>query len=131
MILIFTDYGLEGPYVGNVHTVLATSSPSTPVICVMADAPMFNPRHSAYLLSAFTSDYPQDTVIFAVVDPGVGSGIDKPVMINADGRWYTGPDNGLFDIVCRNAQVVECYEILWRPENISSTFHGRDLYAPV
>lgn len=131
MILIFTDYGLDGPYIGTINAVLSTSIPGCPVICLMADAPGFNPRHSAYLLSAFTTPYPQDTVIFAVIDPGVGSGIHKPVIINADGRWYVGPDNGLFEIVSRNASSLECYEILWKPESLSSTFHGRDLYAPV
>jgi S-adenosylmethionine hydrolase len=42
-----------------------------------------------------------------------------------------GPDNGLFDIVGRRARSVQCWDIIWRPLRLSSTFHGRDLYAPV
>jgi len=66
-----------------------------------------------------------------VVDPGVGSFIDLPVMLELGGRWYVGPDNGLFDIVARQAGTGRCREILWRPESLSRSFHGRDLYAPV
>ena len=65
-----------------------------------------------------------------MVDPGVGSFRDTPVVIKADGQWYVGPDNGLFDIVCRRSSGVQCWRIDWRPETLSASFHGRDLYAP-
>ena len=65
-----------------------------------------------------------------MVDPGVGSFRDQPVVINADGHWYLGPDNGLFDLVCRRSSRVQCWSLDWRPEAISASFHGRDLYAP-
>ncbi|MYH68812.1 MAG: SAM-dependent chlorinase/fluorinase, partial [Gammaproteobacteria bacterium] len=70
------------------------------------------------------------TIFFAVVDPGVGSFRDTPVVIKADGQWYVGPDNGLFDIVCQRSSGVQCWRIDWRPETLSASFHGRDLYAP-
>ena len=66
----------------------------------------------------------------SVVDPGVGSFQDRPVVIKANGQWYVGPDNGLFDIVCRRSSGVQCWSIDWRPETLSASFHGRDLYAP-
>ncbi|MGB1799718.1 MAG: SAM hydrolase/SAM-dependent halogenase family protein, partial [Gammaproteobacteria bacterium] len=56
---------------------------------------------------------------------------DKPVILKIDGRWYVGADNGLFDIVARQAKEIEAYEITWRPDSMSNSFHGRDLYAPV
>ena len=65
-----------------------------------------------------------------MVDPGVGSFRDQPVVIKADGQWYLGPDNGLFDIVCRRSSNVQCWRIDRRPETLSASFHGRDLYAP-
>jgi S-adenosylmethionine hydrolase len=52
-------------------------------------------------------------------------------MLRADGRWFVGPDNGLFSVLVERATSVECYEILWRPERLSASFHGRDLFAPV
>jgi S-adenosyl-L-methionine hydrolase (adenosine-forming) len=131
MIVIFTDYGLQGPYLGQIDAVLAGLAPDQRVITLLADAPRYNPRACAYLLAAFTRDLPADTVFFAVVDPGVGSNLDSPVIMNADGHWYVGPDNGLFDMVARGSSKLKSWQINWRPERLSNTFHGRDLYAPV
>ena len=131
MIFLFTDYGLKGPYIGQVESVLYQLAANEKVINLMADAPRNNPKASAYLLASLISHIPESSILFCVVDPGVGSDEYKPVMLNIDGRWYVGPDNGLFDIVIRQAQRIEAYEISWRPQNISNSFHGRDLYAPV
>src|SRR5690606_29363865 len=60
---------------------------------------------------------------------GVG-GARRPVMLHADGRWYVGPDNGLFHIVGRRAHRAETHAITWRPPRLSRSFHGRDLFAP-
>ncbi len=69
-------------------------------------------------------------MFLAVVDPGVG-GPRAPLAVLADGRWYVGPDNGLFEIVLRRAAAAQVWEITWRPPDISASFHGRDLFAPV
>ena len=132
MIALFTDYGLQGPYLGQVQAVLHRLLPEEKVINLLADAPRNNPRASAYLLAAFSRSCSADsgTIFFSVVDPGVGSFRDLPVIIKADDRWYLGPDNGLFDIVCRRSSEVQCWRIDWRPETLSASFHGRDLYAP-
>jgi len=131
MIVLFTDYGLEGPYVGQVEAVLCLHAPEVNVINLLADAPRQNSKASAYLLEACTKDFPVGTIFFCVVDPGVGSFKDRPVAIMIDHRWFVGPDNGLFDIVARRATSVECWEITWQPEKLSASFHGRDLYAPI
>jgi S-adenosylmethionine hydrolase len=52
-------------------------------------------------------------------------------MVKADGRWFVGPGNGLFEVVMRRAETAEGSEIAWRPEKLSASFHGRDLFAPV
>jgi S-adenosylmethionine hydrolase len=131
MIVLFTDYGLQGPYVGQVEAVLYQHAPGENVVNLLAHAPRQNPKASAYLLEACTKDFLPDTVFFCVVDPGVGSFKDKPVAMMIDHSWFVGPDNGLFDIVARRASSVECWEITWQPEKLSSSFHGRDLYAPI
>jgi len=69
-------------------------------------------------------------VFVCVVDPGVG-GSRPPLALQADGRWYVGPGNGLFELVRRRADTTACWEITWRPERLSASFHGRDLFAPV
>jgi hypothetical protein len=130
VIVLFTDFGLEGPYTGQVKAVLHQAAPQVPAIDLFADAPSCNPRAAAYLLAAYGAWFPAGTVLLAVVDPGVG-GSRAPVVVAADGRWYVGPDNGLFEIVIRRATTAQVWEITWRPKRLSSSFHGRDLFAPV
>src|SRR5262245_47180143 len=130
MIVLFTDFGLHGPYTGQMKAVLQRMAPGTPVIDLFADAPIGNPRASAYLLAAYGVWFPAGTIFLAVVDPGVG-GTRPAVIVKADGRWYVGPGNGLFELVQRRAGEALSWDITWRPEHLSASFHGRDLFAPV
>jgi S-adenosylmethionine hydrolase len=130
MIVLFTDFGLNDPYVGQMHAVLAREAPGVPVIDLFHSVPAFNIRAGAYLLPAYARDFPPGTVFVGVVDPGVG-GARRPVMLQADQCWYVGPDNGLFEMVRRRATEYECRVIHWRPPEMSASFHGRDLFAPV
>jgi S-adenosyl-L-methionine hydrolase (adenosine-forming) len=130
MIVLFTDFGLEGPYTGQVKAVLYRTAPGVPVIELFADAPVGRPKPAAYLLAAYGVWFPPGTVFLAVVDPGVG-GARAPIIVEAAERWYVGPDNGLFELVLRRAGGVRTWEILWRPPTLSASFHGRDLFAPV
>lgn len=131
MIFLFTDYGLEGPYIGQVETVLYQLAPQAKVINLMADAPRNNPKASAYLLASLTPQIPVGSIIFSIIDPSVGSNEDMPTAIKIDGRWFVGPDNGLFDIVAKQAKEILVWQISWKPEKLSNSFHGRDLYASV
>lgn len=130
MIVLFTDFGLQGPYMGQMEAVLYRQAPAVPVVRLVADAPGFNPHASAYLLASFVDEFPAETVFLCVVDPGVGSD-RRPVIARADNHWFIGPDNGLFHILCRRAREKAWWEISWRPEHLSASFHGRDLFAPV
>jgi S-adenosylmethionine hydrolase len=130
MIALFTDFGLNGPYTGQTKAVLHQTAPGVPVVDLFADAPAGDPKRSAYLLAAYAPWFPEGTVFLCVVDPGVGSA--RPaVFVEADRRWYVGPDNGLFELVRRRARSARSFEITWRPERLSASFHGRDLFAPV
>ena len=131
MILLFTDYGIDGPYLGQVQAVINKMAPGENVINLLANAPRQNPKAAAYLLASLADGYPDETIFFCVIDPGVGTFSDMPVVLRIDGCWFVGPDNGLFDIVAGDSNEIECWEIHWRPENMSATFHGRDLYAPI
>ncbi|GGF30964.1 hypothetical protein GCM10011611_41330 [Aliidongia dinghuensis] len=130
MIALFTDFGLEGPYTGQVKAVLHRWAPGVPVIDLFADAPAANPKAAAYLLAAYATWFPAGTVVLGVIDPGVG-GARAPIVVESDGRWYVGPDNGLFELVRRRAAGARSWEITWVPEALSASFHGRDLFAPV
>ena len=130
MIVLFTDFGLAGPYTGQVIAALQQTAPDIPVISLFGDAPSGQPRPSAYLLAAYAAWFPAGTVFLCVIDPGVGSD-RRAVVAEAGGRVYVGPDNGLFEIVLRRAAAPIVSEISWRPPSLSASFHGRDLFAPV
>lgn len=131
MIVLFTDFGWQGPYVGQIKAVLAQHAPDQVIIDLMHDAPAFNSRAAAYLFASLVEPFPKDTVFLAVVDPGVGSVERRPCVLRADGRWYVGPDNGLFNVIARQSAECTARVIDWQPDSLSDSFHGRDLFAPV
>ena len=130
MIVLFTDFGFGGPYTGQVKAVLNRSAPGVPVFDLFSDAPLQNPKAAAYLLAAHAAWFAAGTVFLSVVDPGVG-GPRAAIALAADGRWFVGPDNGLFELVARRASQTLACDIVWRPAALSASFHGRDLFAPV
>jgi S-adenosylmethionine hydrolase len=130
MIALFTDFGLAGPYTGQVKAVLARQAPGVPVVDLFSDLPAGEVKCAAYLLSAYGRWFAPPIVFLAVVDPGVGSA-RRAVVVEADGRFYVGPENGLFELVLRRAGTARVWEIEWRPRTLSASFHGRDLFAPV
>lgn len=127
MILLFTDFGWDGPYVGQMKARLLDAGVG-PVVDLMHDAPTFDPRAAAYLLRALSRQQPSPAFWLAVVDPGVG-GSRRAVALEADGRWWVGPDNGLFTLIVREAEQKRAFE-LPIPEGAAATFHGRDVFAP-
>lgn len=130
MIFLFTDFTRDGPYVGQMQAVLAAAAPGVPVIDLMQDAPAFAPKPATYLLAALATGLPEDAICVGVVDPGVGTA-RPPVVVEADGRRFVGPGNGLFELIGRRATTTQTRRIDWRPEALSASFHGRDLFAPV
>jgi S-adenosylmethionine hydrolase len=130
LIVLFSDFGLAGPYTGQMKAVLLRDAPGAAVVDLFADAPSAEPQPAAYLLAAYAAWFPPDTVCLCVVDPGVG-GARAPLIVRADRRWYVGPDNGLFEQVLRRAAKARVWRITFRPAALSASFHGRDLFAPV
>jgi len=130
MILLFTDFGSNGPYVGQMTASIRKAGYSGDVIPVFSDLPAFGVKASAVLLKSYMRDFPENSVFPCVVDPGVGSS-RKAVVIKSQGRWFVGPDNGLFELILREDVQAEIFEIIWQPKELSASFHGRDLFAPV
>jgi S-adenosylmethionine hydrolase len=129
-VVLFTDFGPSGPYTGQMEVVLRQIAPNVPVINLLSNAPIADPRLSSYLLAALRYSFPENSVFLAVVDPGVGSE-RKAVVLQADGQTFVGPDNGLLNTVAVQAKHAQWSEIVWKPEYCSMSFHGRDLFAPV
>ncbi len=129
-IVLFTDFGPFGPYTGQMESVLRLSAPNVPIINLLSNAPTANPRLSSYLLAALRYSFPVNSIFLAVVDPGVGSE-RRAVVLQSDGQIFVGPDNGLLNTVAVQSQNTQWSKIIWRPEQCSMSFHGRDIFAPV
>lgn len=129
MIVLCTDFGLAGPYTGQVKAVLARLAPQVPAVDLFADLPAFAPQLAAYLLAAYALRLEAGDIVLAVVDPGVGSA-RRALVVEADGLWLTGPDNGLFEPILRRARAWRAWSIAVPAQGIAATFHGRDVFAP-
>lgn len=130
MIVLFTDFGIQDPYVGQVKARLLELAPAQPVVDLLHEAPAYNAHASAHLLAAFAPTFPPGTVFLAVVDPGVGTLRDAVVVLSG-GQWYVGPDNGLMSVVTARNRDTKLWHIVWQPDVLSASFHGRDLFAVV
>ena len=129
MILTVTDFGVAGPYLAQMHAAARTRAPGVPVLDLVADLPAFQPLRAGYLLAALAPEFPAGSVFCCVVDPGVGSE-RRAMMLRANRSWFVGPDNGLLAIVARRDTAAEAWTLDWRPERLSASFHGRDLFMP-
>ncbi len=131
MIVLFTDFGWHGPYVGQMKAVIHQNAPGVDIVDLLHDVPTFDILAGSYLLDALYREFPKDSVFLSIVDPGVGNPERLPCIVKVDGYTFVGPDNGLFSVVAKRAKEVEWWDIGWKPEHLSSSFHGRDLFAPV
>src|SRR5262249_54597233 len=129
MIVLFTDFGSQRPYTGQMKAVLHQVAPVIPTIDLFADAPARNPKASAYRLAARAEWFAAGNRFLWVVVPGVG-GSRPPIILEADGRWYAGPGNGLFELIARRAATTRSWDIDFKPQRLSASFHGRDVFAP-
>ena len=133
IITLLSDFGTADHYVSAMKGVILSIAPQARLVDVSHEVESQNVLSVAYLLANSLPWYPAGTIHLAVVDPGVGS--DRRIIA---GRWgdqiVIAPDNGLVSLVQQDTPAAEIYELsdrqYFRPE-VSSTFHGRDIMAPV
>ncbi len=129
-IVLFTDFGSNDLYVGQVEIAILRVAPAARVVHLLHDAPAFAIDASAHLLAALAAQIPERSAVVAVVDPGVGSA-RRGVIVQADSRWFVGPDNGLLSVVAARSRVCRVWHLRETPQTASPTFHGRDVFAPL
>ncbi|MEI7968936.1 MAG: SAM-dependent chlorinase/fluorinase [Betaproteobacteria bacterium] len=129
-LMLFTDFGTSGLYVGQVEAVLDRYAPGVRVISLLNEAPAFDVRASAHLIAALASQVPRGHVFLGVVDPGVGTE-RAGLVVRVDGRTFVGPDNGLFSVLWGRGTMRSAWHIASHPKGVSVSFHGRDIFAPM
>ncbi|MCE5252324.1 SAM-dependent chlorinase/fluorinase [bacterium] len=132
LVTLTTDFGTRDPYAGIMKGVLYSSNPNVTVIDITHDIAPHDIIDAAFTLARVFEYFPAGTVHVAVVDPEVG-GQRKNVALKTDRSIFIGPDNGIFAMVLEKTKPNEIREITNPPfilDKISSTFHGRDVYAP-
>ncbi len=133
MITWTTDFGADSPYVAQMKGIVLQRVPAAQFVDVTHSIPPQNVLAGALVLQDVCRHFPAGTIHVGVVDPGVGTA-RRLLAARADGHFLVGPDNGLWSLFLADSgevQVVELHEPrFWRSE-ISQTFHGRDVMAPV
>ena len=136
LVSLLTDFGLQDTYVGQMKAGLLTVAPTASLVDLTHAVPPQDVQAGAFLLAQGVEVFPAGSVHLAVVDPGVGSARRAVAARSGRGDLFVGPDNGLLvpalDRLGGAVAVVELREpAFWRQANPSSTFHGRDIFAPV
>ncbi len=135
LIALLTDFGTQDAYVAQMKGAILTICPHAQLVDLNHEVGQFDVRGAAYVLAASAAFFPAQTIVVAVVDPGVGSE-RRPVMLQtASDKWFVGPDNGLFTHVLaregfRRAAVLD-QPVYYRAADLSATFHGRDIFGPI
>jgi S-adenosylmethionine hydrolase len=133
IITILTDFGSDDYFVGAMKGVILSRSPSATIVDITHSIPPQNVRTATFILNAAYSYLPAGSIHLAVVDPGVGSD-RRPILVETPKYFFVGPDNGLFSIILERASEARVRHVtnseFFLPI-VSSTFHGRDLFAPV
>jgi hypothetical protein len=128
-VALLTDFGLADHYVGVLHAVLERDAPGLARIDLGHGVDPGDIWDASFQLRCAWPDLPDDCVVMAVVDPGVGTS-RRVVALAVGDRFLVAPDNGLAAAVGPTATVVT---LDWRRMGLdepSPTFHGRDLFAP-
>lgn len=129
-VFLFSDFGSNGPYVGQVEAVLKANC-SANFIDLLNDAPVTDPFHASYLLAAIYRHLPtNDGYLMAVVDPGVGSN-RHVVLIRTERMTIIAPDNGLAAVLANYHNNIAVYRLIERPSSEFVSFHARDWFAPL
>lgn len=133
LITLTTDFGYKDPFVGMMKGVIYNINDSATIVDISHGIENQNILEGAFIISKSFKYFPDNTVHVVVVDPGVGSS-RRPLLIASSGHYFVGPDNGVFSMIIENdpfSRVFEVTEEKYFLKNISATFHGRDVFAPV
>ncbi|MFC1541352.1 S-adenosyl-l-methionine hydroxide adenosyltransferase family protein [Candidatus Latescibacterota bacterium] len=132
IITYTTDFGISDPYAGIMKGIVLSINPKACQIDITHEILSHDIIHASFIIVNAYHHFPKGTIHVAIVDPGVG-GERKNIAVLTKNYFFVGPDNGIFSNVLSKESISEIREIKNPPfikKTISSTFHGRDVYAP-
>jgi S-adenosyl-L-methionine hydrolase (adenosine-forming) len=133
VITLLTDFGLSDYYVAAMKGVILSRNPAACIVDISHEITPQSILSAAYVLLGAYNNFPAGAIHLVVVDPGVGSP-RRPIVAKAGGYFFVGPDNGVFSFVLRRRASYQAFAIRKQgllASEISNTFHGRDVFAPV
>ena len=133
IITLTTDFGLADEYVGVMKGVILTRAPDAAIIDLSHSIERQNIRQAAWLIWSAYRFFPDRTIHVVVVDPGVGTR-RRLILLQSGGHFFLAPDNGVLTLLLEQQQFQAAYEVQCEQyylAPVSSTFHGRDILAPV
>ena len=132
IITLLTDFGTRDTFVGTMKGVILGICPEARLVDLTHEVPPQALTTGAFLLKSAVKYFPEGTIHLCVIDPGVGSG-RKAIAAKSKGRYFVGPDNGLFPAALKGwgiDEIIELTEKKYQLPDPSATFHGRDIFAP-
>lgn len=133
IITVTTDFGTEDAYVPSMRGAMLSICSDARLVDVTHAIDPQDVMEAAFVLRSAWPYFPDGSVHLVVVDPGVGTD-RRAVALRAEGHWFVGPDNGVFPLVLDQATPEAIVELddptYWRDASPSTTFHGRDIFAP-
>lgn len=133
LITFTTDFGLNDHYVGTMKGVILSINPAAQIVDICNAVQSFDVLDGALTIVQAYNYFPSDTVHLVVVDPGVGS-TRRPLLVTVEKHIFIAPDNGVLSFVYEREERISVRHISashYFLEPVSSTFHGRDVFAAV
>lgn len=133
LIALMTDFGYKDPYVGVMKGVIKSINPDVEIVDLTHGITRHSILEAAVNLLVSAKYFPQGTIFVVVVDPGVGSE-RRALLVETNNYILIGPDNGCLSLLMERDGVRRAFDISssrYRLANVSSTFHGRDVFAPI
>jgi S-adenosylmethionine hydrolase len=132
IVTLTTDFGTTDHFAGVMKGVIFGICPSAEVVDISHEIRPFEITEGAFVISQAYRYFPKKTIHVVVVDPGVGTA-RRPILMEAGGQYFVGPDNGVFSMIFTREKhkVREITAERYFLKPVSQTFHGRDIFAPV
>ena len=133
VITLLTDFGTVDYFVGAVKGAILSVNPQAVIADITHEVPPQDLEAAAFTLLVSYATFPPGTIHVAVVDPGVGSK-RRPLIVSAGKQFFVGPDNGIFTYIYDRESSHQTFHVTaekYFRQPASTTFHGRDIFAPV